>query len=201
MDGIEAARENQTAKIGMWLFILTELFLFVVLFIVFLSYRSLYGEEFHQASMGLNGALATANTLILLTSSFSVAVSVAAVKRDNRGLAVAAVGATIALALLFLVNKYMEWSEKIAHGIYPGSDGMAGLGDGTRIFYNLYYVMTGLHAVHVVAGIVLFAVMAMLILKGRVCGARHAAHENTGLYWHMVDIIWIYLFSFFYLVS
>lgn len=201
LEDTEAGNGDTTSKFGMWLFLFTELFLFVVLFFVFLSYRASYPEGFHHASIRLNGVIATANTFILLTSSFAVAISIVAIRKGHKRVTIWALIVTIALGVLFLVMKGFEWMEKIEHGIYPTAKGLSGLGEGENLFYGLYYLMTGLHALHVIGGIVLLFVMLCFVGNGRVSRGSYGALENSALYWHLVDIIWIYLFSFFYLVS
>ncbi|MCC6545108.1 MAG: cytochrome c oxidase subunit 3 [Nitrospirae bacterium] len=199
---IEAVhRDPVGSRMGMWLFLFTEFFLFVVLFIIFFVYRSRYPEDFHHASGNLSVLIATANTLILLTSSFFMATSVWAIRVGKKHLAILALLATIFLAIVFLVNKYIEWSEKIGHGIYPGATGMKDLLKGEGLFYNLYFIMTGLHGLHVAGGIILLSVMVVFVVRDKIVMKDFAILENSGLYWHLIDIIWIYLFSFFYLVT
>lgn len=196
----EEHRDPIGSRMGMWLFLFTELFLFVALFIAFFFNRSRYPEAFHDASAGLNTMIAIANTLILLTSSFFMATSVWAIRMGKKQLTIVALLVTIFLGAVFLVNKYFEWSVKIGHGIYPGSKEMEKLLTGENIFYNLYFIMTGLHGLHVAGGIVLLAIMVILVARGKIVMNDYTALENSGLYWHLIDIIWIYLFSFFYLV-
>jgi cytochrome c oxidase subunit 3 len=108
---------------------------------------------------------------------------------------------TILLALFFMVNKYFEWTAKFHHGIYPGSEELLARQPGEILFFGLYYVMTGLHGLHVLVGIVLIAVMARMTRQGKITHDNYVRLENTGLYWHLVDIIWIFLFPLFYLIT
>ena len=105
------------------------------------------------------------------------------------------------MAFAFLVNKYFEWGAKIHHGIYPGSPELLSHSKGHILFYSLYYVMTGLHGFHVVAGIIVLLIMLCLTVKGIINSEDYVKLENSGLYWHLVDIIWIYLFPLFYLIT
>jgi cytochrome c oxidase subunit 3 len=109
--------------------------------------------------------------------------------------------ATLFLGFLFLMNKGFEWTAKIQHGIYPGSPALLSRAKGDILFFGLYYVMTGLHGLHVLAGVVLLTVMLRFIRTERVDQVRFIPLENSGLYWHLVDIIWIFLFPLFYLIT
>ena len=109
-------------------------------------------------------------------------------------------GATIACAVLFMVNKYFEWTAKIAHGIYPGSEHLADMEPGEVVFFNIDYLTTGLHGIHVVIGAIILAWTMCLIKTGRVNAKDWVILENAGLYWHLVDLIWIFIFPLYYLV-
>jgi cytochrome c oxidase subunit 3 len=199
---ITAEHKDYTgAKIGMWLFLFTEILLFGGLFLLYAVYRSLHAREFHVAAEGLSVTLGAANTVILLTSSLTMALSIAAVRHGRKNRAVALVGVTILLGVLFLVNKYFEWGAHIHHGLYPGGPELLARSRGEILFYGLYYVMTGLHGIHVLGGAALLSVMLALTSTGRIHGGDFVLLENSGLYWHLVDIIWIYLFPLFYLIT
>lgn len=193
-------RDYAGAKLGMWLFLLTEFFLFLGPFIAYAAFRNLYPGEYQIASQSLDLKVGTLNTLILITSSLSMALSIAALQRGSRKASVYLLIITVILGAVFLGNKYFEWSEKIHHGIYPNSSVLGALGKGQTLFYGLYFFMTGLHALHVIAGMTILAVMAFLVGGGRVNQSDTIKLENSGLYWHLVDVIWIYLFPLFYLV-
>jgi cytochrome c oxidase subunit 3 len=141
------------------------------------------------------------NTAILLTSSLAIAVSISAVKRQNYALSQLLQGLTVLMGVAFLVIKYFEWSEKIARGIYPNSATMAKMSPGANLFFGLYYVMTGIHGIHVFIGIIVISFMIYFTATGNVTRANYSKLENTGLYWHFVDIVWIYLFPLFYLIT
>lgn len=194
-------RDYAGAKIGMWLFLLTEVFLFFGPFLLYLSYRLKYPAEFHQASAALDLTLGTVNTVILLSSSLTIALSIAATKKGSRNLSALLLGATIILGAVFLVNKYVEWGAKISHGIYPNSPGLAAISKGEAVFYGLYYFMTGLHGLHVAVGMAALSFMLYYVVRNTVNKDDFIWLENSGLYWHLVDVIWIYLFPFFYLVG
>lgn len=187
-------------KFGMWLFLFTEILLFGGLFLLYAIFLHRYPAEFHQGGLELSRVFGAANTVVLITSSFTVALAISALQQGRRGLCQTLLAATIVLAGVFMVNKYFEWSTKIAHGIYPGSSEMAQSG-GTNIFFGLYYVMTGAHGLHVVIGATVLAFCMLRIAQGRVTAEDFGLLENGGLYWHLVDLVWIFLFPLFYLIS
>lgn len=190
------------ARIGMWLFLLTEMVLFGGLFLLYAVYRAKFAADFHFCTLQLDTVLGTVNTVILLTSSLTMVLAVGALERDRSRLSAFFTGLTILLAVVFLVNKYFEWSGKIHHGIWPNSPELTGHTPGENLFFGLYYAMTGLHGIHVLAGVGVLAVMLRKVMRGTTAPARLLIQmENAGLYWHLVDIIWIFLFPLFYLIS
>lgn len=194
-------RDYLGAKFGMWLFLFTEVLLFGGLFLLYSVFRSRFPLEFHSAAAELNVALGAANTIVLLTSSLSMAMAITAMQRGAVRLAIYMQAATAALAAVFLINKYFEWGAKIGHGIYPGGEQMAELPHGEILFYSLYYVMTGLHGLHVLIGLIIIIFMMRFTIKGVVSRDDYIKLENSGLYWHLVDLVWIYLFPLFYLIT
>jgi cytochrome c oxidase subunit 3 len=188
-------------KVGMWLFLYTEMMLFGGLFVIYANYHHRYIEEFANGGAALNLMLGSLNTVLLLASSFTVAASISALRKGTRKIALAFLGASISMGLLFLVNKYFEWGEKFAHGIYPGSTELGEGPHGLTVFYGLYYTITGLHGLHVVIGLGLLTVCSALIWSGRIHQSNDIVLENSGLYWHLVDLIWIFIFPLFYLVA
>ena len=197
----EVHRDDVGARMGMWLFLFTELLLFGGLFLVYAVYRHEYIDQFRVAAMALNTTVGALNTIILLTSSLTVALSIAALQKGNKSLSVMLLLMTDVLAFAFMVNKYFEWMAKIHHGIYPGSEVLTNLPDGQILFYGLYYIMTGLHGLHVIIGLVFLTIVLAFILRGSVNKDNYVKLENAGLYWHLVDLIWIFLFPLFYLIQ
>ncbi len=189
------------AKMGMWIFLFTEILFFGALFLLYSVYRAKYAGEFHQAAAELDTVLGTVNTIILLTSSLSMALSIALIRNGRKHLSVIGQGVTILLGLVFLINKYVEWMAHIGHGVYPNSPALLATGGGKTIFFGLYYVMTGLHGLHVLIGVAVIAGMSILTAREKIQRDDYVKLENTGLYWHFVDIIWIYLFPLFYLIT
>ena len=194
-------RDDYGTRLGMWLFLFTELILFGGLFVVYAVYRFLHQAEFELAAKELDTLIGTINTMVLLTSSLTVALSLTAIQRGKPKLSLLLVGITIALALVFLVNKYFEWSHKFSVGLYPQSPELLNKPPGEILYFGLYFVMTGLHALHVIIGAVILAVMMRLIARGVITKDSYVKLEAGALYWHLVDIIWIFLFPLFYLIQ
>ncbi len=193
--------DPESSKIGMWLFLFTEMFLFGGLFLVYAVFRNKYSADFHHGALELNAFIGTFNTVVLLVSSMTVAMSITAVRKGNKKLAVNLLVITILLALVFMINKYFEWSHKFEYKLYPGSPVMMNLPQGEILFFGLYYMMTGLHALHVLIGVVLLSINIFKVRSGKVNHERYSLIENSGLYWHLVDLIWIFLFPLLYLVT
>ena len=189
------------AKMGMWIFLFTELLFFGGLFLLYAVYRSQYLEDFHSAAAGLDRLLGAVNTIILITSSLTMAISIAAIRNNDKTLSIRSQAITMLLAAAFLIVKYFEWSAKIHHGIYPGSAELLAQSQGQIIFYSLYFVTTGLHGIHVIAGIVIIGYMMRWSMQGKINSKDFIKLENAGLYWHFVDIVWIYLFPLLYLIA
>jgi cytochrome c oxidase subunit 3 len=197
---IHAHRDDAGSRMGMWLFLFTELILFGGMFLVYAVYRFQYPEQFRLAASELDTLVGTVNTIILLTSSLTVAMSITALQRGNKTLCLALIGTTALLAIAFLVNKYFEWGHKFSHGIYPGSPELTAKPQGVILYFGLYFVMTGLHALHVIIGMVVLIVVMIFVKRGSVHSTSYVKLESGGLYWHLVDIIWIFLFPLFYLI-
>jgi len=188
------------SKIGMWLFIFTEILLFGGLFIVYSVYRYKHPVEFHMAHQELDVTIGLINTIILLISSMTVAISITAMQKGDKKITLIFLALTILLALVFLVNKYFEWGAKFHHGIYPGSEFLLSLSKGDMLFFGLYFFMTGLHALHIIVGLAILGLVYFRVKKGTINENRYSLLENGGLYWHLVDLIWIFLFPLFYLI-
>lgn len=193
-------RDAEASKMGMWLFLFTELLLFGGLFLVYMVYRLMNGEAFLKASYELNITMGTINTVVLLLSSMTIAMSITAIQKGNKKLSMLLLFSTIALSMVFMVIKYFEWSSKISHGIFPGMDAYNALSPGESLYFFLYYFMTGLHALHVIIGAIFIGVVIYLTNKGKITAERYSLTENAGLYWHLVDLIWIFLFPLLYLI-
>jgi len=189
------------SKIAMWLFLFSEICLFGGLFLLYSAYRAKYPHEFHDAGNELNFVIGVINTLVLLTSSLSMAASITALQKGSRRLAMLLVGVTVAFGAVFLVNKYFEWMVKIHHGLYPNGPELLKRPPGEILFFGLYFTMTGLHGLHVIAGMVVLSIMLVLMVRNRIRQDDYGKLENAGLYWHLVDVIWIFLLNLFYLAA
>jgi cytochrome c oxidase subunit 3 len=196
----EVHRDYTGAKLGMWFFLFTEVMLFGGLFILYAVYLQRYPQEFVAAGGELDVRFGGGNTFVLLTSSLFVAMSITALRRGQKKLCQWLLGGTIILAAVFMINKYFEWSAKIHHGIYPGSPHMKEIAPGESVFFSIYYVTTGLHGIHVVIGGLVLAWIMVLIRKDRVNADDWVVLENGGLYWHLVDLVWIFIFPLYYLI-
>jgi len=182
---------------GVWIFLASETLLFAGLFAVYSGYRASYQAEFTAGIHHNNMAIGTANTVVLIVSSFCVAWAIHLLRAGRPKPCVAWVGATIALGVTFLVLKTIEYSIHYEDGVYFDQRfAPAHASHGTQLFYALYYSMTGLHALHVIAGMLVLGYFAH-----RVWRLRPAELELGGLYWHMVDVMWIFLWPLLYLTG
>jgi cytochrome c oxidase subunit III len=193
-------RDYLGAKLGMWLFLFTEILLFGGMFLVYSVYREMNSTEFHAAGLEMSIPLGAINTVILLTSSLTMVLSISALENNARIKSILFQAATVLLGLVFLVNKYFEWSGHIHHGLFPNSPELLAKSHGEILFFGLYYVMTGIHGLHVIIGMAVILFVLVMTMRDSVSGADHIKLENAGLFWHLVDVIWIFLFPLFYLI-
>lgn len=194
------AHDHAGAKLGMWLFLFTELFLFGGLFLLYGVYLARYPHEFTSAAHEMHRLLGTINTVVLLTSSLLAAMAVTALRRNEVKTTVWLLGGTILCAAIFLGNKYVEWSAEIGRGVYPGSPELASGPPGESVFFSLYYLTVGLHGLHVLIGGALLAVVALRVRRGTITAGNYIWLENSTLFWHLVDLIWIFIFPLYYLI-
>lgn len=200
---VDAEQQFDAAKMGMWIFLVTEILFFGGLFAAYIVYRSWYPELFTLASTELDTLLGGINTLVLIGSSLTVALSIRAAQLNQKKQIIIQLSITLALAMVFLIIKYFEWTHKFHLGIFPGEfytfDGIDH--PQANVFFSLYYLMTGLHGIHVVVGIGLMIWLLWRAMKDHFNSEYYTPLEITGLYWHLVDIIWIFLFPLFYLID
>jgi len=205
-------QQRNAAALGMWLFLATEIMFFGGMFCAYLIYRIWYYNEFAAGSRSLNLVIGTANTAVLICSSLSVALAVRAAQMGKRRLLVTLLSITMLLGLVFLGVKGYEWYEKYEEHHIPGLgfnvDDIAREypqlkidPQHSKIFFSLYFAMTGMHAIHMVIGVGLFAWLTFLAWRGKYGPEYYTPIENAGLYWHFVDIVWIYLFPLLYLID
>lgn len=193
-------KDHAGSRFGMWLFLYTEIMLFTGLFIIYAAYFRQYRADFVRAGRELSVFFGVANTVILLVSSFMVAASITAIRQARKILSIALLAGAILMGIAFLANKYVEWGHKIHMGIYPNSLKLQSGPPGEAMFYSLYYVITGLHGIHIIIGLMLLVVCAVMLARGRIVPENDTVLENCGLYWHLVDLIWIFIFPLFYLI-
>lgn len=188
------------AKLGMWLFLFTEILLFGGVFLLYSVYLARYPKEFGLGGQQLDLVYGATNTVVLLTSSLFAAMSVTAIKRGAKKATLTLLGGTIGCALIFLFIKYLEWSAKFHHGIYPNSPKLIAGPPGESVFFGLYYLTTGLHGIHVIIGSVLMAWTAVMVQREVLHAGNNVTLENVTLYWHLVDLVWIFIFPLYYLI-
>jgi cytochrome c oxidase subunit 3 len=190
------------SRVGMWLFILSEILIFGGLFLLYAMYRAKHPADFHAGSLELSRFDGTLNTIILLTSSLTAALAVYSTQELAKPKHTAwYLRATIGFGLAFLVVKAFEWGAKFEHGLYPRAAVLDARPHGEILYFGLYFTMTGLHALHVIIGMVVLSFVLAWVSRNKITQARSAILENGVLYWHLVDVIWIFLFPLFYLIS
>lgn len=207
-------QQREAASIGMWVFLVTEIMFFGGMFLAYTLYRSSYPEAFASASNHLSLTLGAVNTGVLIFSSFTMALAVYSAQTGNRRNQVICLALTIALGLTFLGIKAVEYHEKYVDKLIPGElipghrfdPGKVHLLPGAakqnvEMFYWIYFAMTGMHALHMIIGVALLSVILFFAARGRYGPEYHNPVEISGLYWHFVDIVWIFLFPLLYLLG
>jgi cytochrome c oxidase subunit 3 len=199
----DARQQREAVTLGMWTFLATEVLFFGGLLLAFAVTRLSHGDGFKEASSHLNIALGAVNTAILLGSSLFMALSEVAVRRGNRRATLQCLGAVVLLGVVFLAIKGFEYHHEWNAGRVPGlqwsHDGPRA--DSAKLFFFLYFSLTGLHAAHMIVGIGTLLVLIVLTLRDRVGPRRPLPIEMTALYWHFVDVVWIFLFPLLYLAG
>ncbi len=193
--------DQEASKLGMWLFIFTELLLFGGLFLVYSIFRAEYPHAFHESRLELSVPIGAINTIVLVFSSMTIAMALTAIQKNDRKRALIFIGITLFCAAIFLVNKYFEWGHKFEMKLYPGSPLMPLLDRGHLLYFSLYFFMTGLHALHIIIGMTLLIVCYCKVKSQNINNHDYVLLENGALYWHLVDLIWIFLFPLMYLIS
>ena len=200
-DDLEQQRD--TAVLGMWVFLAAEMIFFGAIFLGFVEFRHSYPGDFAVASNHTKIILGTANTLILLTSSLSMALSVHAAQEGKSGRLIGFLAVTMALGSAFLGIKFLEYYLEYREGLVPGPRFRLQGADPrhAQLFFLCYFTMTGIHALHLLIGIGLLGFLAVKARAGRSTSENHNAVEVVGLYWHFVDVVWIFLFPILYLLG
>lgn len=199
----DAPQQKSAVKFGMWLFLVQELLFFAGLFMAYFAFRALYPDTWMAAHELLDKRMGAFNTVVLLTSSLTMALAVRACQLDDIKGCVRYLWITIACAFGFMIVKYFEYAHKFHVGTLPGKyytyEGIEG--GAPELFFSVYFMMTGVHGLHVVIGIgIMFWMIMGPLRRGKISSQYYALVENVGLYWHLVDLIWIFLFPLLYLV-
>jgi cytochrome c oxidase subunit 3 len=194
-------QQHRAATFGMWMFLVTETMLFGGLFTAYAAYRFLYPEGFAEGSRHMDLAIGGVNTTVLIASSLTIALAVHAARVGSRRALIGFLGATIALGLVFMALKGVEYWDHYRDGLVPALRWTFGgpLAGQVELFFLFYFIMTGIHAVHLTIGIGAVAVLLAMALGGTFSPASHDPVEVVGLYWHFVDVIWIFLLPLLYL--
>jgi cytochrome c oxidase subunit 3 len=196
-------QQFSAAKLGVWLFLCTEILMFGGLFVGYIIYHGKYPEMFAEGAKHLDWRLGALNTIVLLTSSYTMASGIHYAQINERAKSLRALGITVLCALIFLVVKYFEYHHKFELGLLPGKYFAFQGAEHTNLamYFSFYFLMTGLHGSHVVAGICLILWVMKRTAKGEFNSEFYTPVEGVGLFWHLVDLIWIYLFPLLYLVG
>ncbi|HXI12767.1 MAG TPA: cytochrome c oxidase subunit 3 family protein [Thermoanaerobaculia bacterium] len=199
----DLGQQHEASTLGMWAFLTTEIMFFGPLFFAYALYRSQYSEAFVEASHHQNWKLGVTNTAVLIFSSLTVAMSVYFAQKNRHKALVVALALTLVLGIAFLGIKAIEYHEHFEEGLFPGSHFTykSPLAPRVQMFFVLYFVMTGLHAVHMIVGIGIFTWLLIRARRKEFSLEYYGPVEVSGLYWHFVDIVWIFLFPLLYLVG
>lgn len=199
----DAEQQSESSKLGMWIFLLTEILFFGGLFCAYAVYNAWYPETFVNAHKQLDWVLGGINTLVLITSSVTMALAIRSMQLGRKGATLANLWATLSFAGIFLVIKYFEYAHKFHEGQLPGKyytfEGIEG--SNPHIFFSIYFMMTGVHGIHVIAGMAVISWLIYRTTKNHFSPDYYSPIEMTGLYWHLVDLVWIFLFPLLYLIG
>lgn len=197
----DVVQQKEASTLGMWTFLATEIMFFGGLFLGYTVYRIAYPTAFGAGSHHSNLWLGTINTAVLLTSSLTMALAVHAAQTNRTRALMRFLGATIVMGIGFLIIKGVEYYQHYAEHLVPGVHYSIAGPAKTELFFYLYFAMTGLHAIHVLVGVGLLTVLLLLARARRFSSEYNTPVEVSGLYWHFVDLVWVFLYPLFYLVN
>ena len=199
----DALHEFVSAKEGIWLFMVTEILMFGGLFVAYILYHNLFPQMFAEGASHLDWKLGFLNTLVLIFSSFTMAYSIYLIQTGRRQKANWTLFITILCGLVFMVVKYFEYTHKIHEGLLPGKffNHPGAVASNLGLYFSFYFCMTGLHGIHVVLGMCLIGWVLWRNMRGEFDEHYYTAVEGVGIFWHIVDLIWIYLFPILYLIG
>ena len=198
---VEMPQQREASVLGMWTFLATEILFFGAMFLAYITYRTIYPMAFAEASKHTIVLYGTINTAILITSSLTMVLAVHAAQENRIKWVIRHLLFTILLAVAFLFIKSLEYHEDLNEHLWPGRNFKTGLPPQAQIFWFLYWSMTGLHALHVTIGIGLLSVMAVMAHRGKFSAQYYNPVDVSALYWHFVDIVWIFLYPLLYLIN
>ncbi len=200
---VDLGHQNETRTFGMWVFLMTELMLFGVLFTSYTAYRYVYPSAFVTGSQHLDAGLGAINTAILIISSVMMALAVNSAQLDRRRPLMLFLLLTVVFGTAFMGIKAVEYYQHYVDGLMPGVNWTYQGSDSgpLELFFLLYFFMTGLHAIHLTIGIIIVLAIFVRAWRHDFDGGYYTPIEMMGLYWHFVDIIWIFLFPLLYLIS
>jgi len=206
---VDMQAQREASSLGMWMFLVTEVLFFGGLFLAYSIYRETYRVAFEGASNLLDLTLGTTNTIVLIVSSLTMALAVWASAQGRKNLTTLFLVLTMILGTAFLGIKFVEWKEKFERHEVPGSHFVVPLNEETHqplpkqseMFFTLYFLMTGLHAAHMIIGLGILTWLLVKTRKNEFSARYNTPVDLAGLYWHFVDIIWIFLFPLFYLLG
>lgn len=200
---VDSEQQFDSAKLGMWVFLVTEILFFGGLFVAYIVYRAWNPELFLLAAQELDTMMGAINTVVLIGSSLTMALAIRAAQLNQQKNIIIYLSITIAMAMTFMVIKYFEYAHKFDIGILPGEMyTFTGIDHPkAAIFFSIYYMMTALHGIHVLIGVGLMIWLIVRARQGAYSSEYYTPVEITGLYWHLVDIIWIFLFPLLYLID
>lgn len=200
-----ATQQYLSGKEGIWLFMLTEILMFGGLFVGYVIYHNMYPGMFAEGAASLDWRMGFVNTLVLIFSSFTMAISISYIQRNMQKQAVIAMATTVLCGAIFMVIKYFEYEHKFHLGLLPGKFlDVAKVGAthaNLGMYFGFYYCMTGLHGIHVLLGMGLITWCLIRTVRGEFHGQYWIVVEGVGIFWHIVDLIWIFLFPLLYLVG
>ena len=194
-------QQLEASVLGMWVFLVTEVMFFGGLFMAYIVYRNMYPHAWVEASHELNWQLGWLNTMVLIVSSLTMALSVRASMLGKKAQLIGLLIATMILGCVFLVVKFFEYKAKFEHHLVPGPNFDPALEQGMQIFFSLYFMMTGINALHMIIGLGIMSTITWMAWRDTFSPEYYAPVEVAGLYWHFVDIVWIFLFPLLYLLG
>jgi cytochrome c oxidase subunit 3 len=195
------AQQLEASILGMWVFLVTEVMFFGGMFMAYILYRNMYPDAWLAGSQELNEVLGGINTLVLICSSLSMAMAVRMAQVGNRKWLINNLVLTMVFGTVFLVVKYFEYAAKFEHHLVPGAHFDPTRDQAQQLYFSIYFMMTGIHALHMIVGLGIMGTILWMAIKNRFSPEYFAPVEVSGLYWHFVDIVWIFLFPLLYLIG